>query len=320
MRLQLQRFLFAVIALGFFVSVSPVQASTQLGTYIGIPGDAGVQTQWKSFVTAMGRTPTIMLAYTDATQQWTAIGSYGQWVAGWFNKTTTPYLAGVTPEWDIYTVYAGPGTKTQQWQAVANGTYDAQITQALQAFKDQGFTSMYLRIGSEFNGSWSGDYVANATDATNFVAAWRRIATVAHNFQASSGMKVMTEWNPNSSTIVPSIDATYPGDSYVDMIGLDIYSFSGTAANDPGSQTNVTPIFLANYAKAHGKPFSLPETGGLDAAWVSSMGPVLSQLISSGVVFDHMSLWDPQADASGYPGRLSEGRTAHCREAGPFRR
>lgn len=56
-----------------------------------------------------------------------------------------------------------------------------------------------------------------------WVAAWKRIATVVRSV---SNVKVYTTWNPCVSSYSPFeiVNTTYPGDEYVDVIGLDIYS------------------------------------------------------------------------------------------------
>lgn len=79
-----------------------------------------------------------------------------------------------------------------------------------------------LRFGFEFNGdwfSWSGDPEA-------YVAAWRR----AHDIFAAVGAKnVEWVWAPNvvSCPDTPKNDmhAYYPGDDYVDWVGVDGYNF-----------------------------------------------------------------------------------------------
>ncbi len=79
-----------------------------------------------------------------------------------------------------------------------------------------------LRFGFEFNGdwfTWSGDPVG-------YVSAWRR----AHDlFRAIGADNVEWVWSPNvvSCPDEPenSMHRYYPGDSYVDWIGVDGYNF-----------------------------------------------------------------------------------------------
>jgi beta-mannanase len=101
-----------------------------------------------------------------------------------------------------------------------------------------------------------------AAAQTNFVAAWKHIRNV---FDANSAANVIWLWNPGAGndsapgqTAGGYTDAFYPGDAFVDWIGLDAYnrlddSFAKTFTTDPSyGYTNMT---------AHAKPLLIGETG-----------------------------------------------------------
>jgi beta-mannanase len=75
-----------------------------------------------------------------------------------------------------------------------------------------------VSFGHEMNGTWyvwGNGHVKPAI----FIAAWRRIHT-----EMRSAKNVIWLWNPNRlSGTVRSLEDWYPGDSYVDLIGLDGY-------------------------------------------------------------------------------------------------
>jgi hypothetical protein len=101
-----------------------------------------------------------------------------------------------------------------------------------------------------------------AAAQTNFVSAWRQIRAI---FDANGAANVIWLWNPgadNDSAPGQSsggyTDGFYPGDAYVDWIGLDAYNrqddaFADTYAVDPSyGYTNMTK---------HAKPLLIGETG-----------------------------------------------------------
>jgi hypothetical protein len=116
-----------------------------------------------------------------------------------------------------------------QMNAIAAGTYDATWQSIINAFKNRGYTKIYLRIGQEHNlGSFPWYSTKNATDAAAFVAAFQHVANLAHNLVAGypiTGITVKTVWCPadiNWTAVATS--TTYPGDAYVDVVGPDCYN------------------------------------------------------------------------------------------------
>ena len=78
----------------------------------------------------------------------------------------------------------------------------------------------------EFNGPWFDWGWQHATPA-QFVAAWRHIVTLFRNYGATN---VIWIWNPNVTTryTAPDLQAWYPGDAYVNWVGLDGYFYATT--------------------------------------------------------------------------------------------
>jgi mannan endo-1,4-beta-mannosidase len=77
-----------------------------------------------------------------------------------------------------------------------------------------------ISFGHEMNGNWYPWGTATATPAS-FVAAWRLIHAI---FATAGATNVIWVWNPNviSAASVP-LEPYYPGDSYVNWIGLTGY-------------------------------------------------------------------------------------------------
>jgi hypothetical protein len=147
----------------------------------------------------------------------------------------------------------------QMMKDIANGKYDVDDPAAgrhrvwpaiLDTFRKQGFRKLYLRIGWEQNGNWYGWQVRSEATRTAYIAAWRHVATLAHNYAAAHGMTIETVWSPTASYASPAVPAesSYPGDSSVDIIAPTAYSpiwnatrsADNTAYYDWDSGTNVS--------------------------------------------------------------------------------
>jgi hypothetical protein len=125
----------------------------------------------------------------------------------------------------------------------------------------------------EMNGFW---YVWGRD--SNFVAAWRHF----HDLVVSEGATNVTwAWVPNEIWSDPESDPApyYPGDAYVDWVGLDSYNF-GTNPLQPNFWETpdevVTPTLDVLEEIAPGKPVCICETastevGGDKAAWIADM-------------------------------------------------
>jgi hypothetical protein len=94
------------------------------------------------------------------------------------------------------------------------------------AFSNQGFRKIYLRIGWEQNGNWYGWQVRSEATRVAYIAAWRHVADLAHAYANSHGMVIETMWSPTASYANYGIaeESSYPGDSYVDIVAPTHYS------------------------------------------------------------------------------------------------
>ncbi len=138
----------------------------------------------------------------------------------------------------------------------------------------QGAHPLFLRFASEMNGNWTSWGGAanggNAAAAAAYVAMWRRVYNIAE--RAANDLNTPTKlsfvWAVNFVSIPTatwnSAASYYPGDAYVDWVGIDLYNNCSlpyctvTHANDPASW--ISPIYQAYGAN---KPLMLAETGGL---------------------------------------------------------
>jgi hypothetical protein len=101
-----------------------------------------------------------------------------------------------------------------------------------------------------------------AAAQTNFVTAWRQIRKI---FDANGAANVIWLWNPgadNDSAPGQSAggytDGFYPGDAYVDWIGIDAYNRQDDTFADTYT---VEPSYGYTNMAAHAKPLLIGETG-----------------------------------------------------------
>jgi hypothetical protein len=155
---------------------------------------------------------------------------------------------------------------------ISLGTYDAYFQEFAATVKDFG-GPVFISVNHEMNGTWypySQDYAGSGTTATEFIASWRRIVDV---FRKAGANNVEWVWSPN----VPDVGAVsaakyYPGDEYVDWVGVSFYSGNTADALDPIYKTYAArkPIFITEWATAPEKNRYNPAYPG-DAKWVAQI-------------------------------------------------
>ena len=155
---------------------------------------------------------------------------------------------------------------------IASGAHDSYLTSYADAVASWG-KRLYIRFAHEMNGDWypwsPGLYGNTSAD---YGAAWRHIHAT---FAARGATNVRWVWCPNSeganNHLLPDL---YPGDAYVDWVGLDGYNWGDTRAGT--TWRSLYTIFQANYETLVAmtkKPFMIGETasaesGGDKAAWI----------------------------------------------------
>lgn len=235
---------------GFSVATAPGHAASSagLGVYRGAasPGQVGAFGSW------LGRAPNYALDFF-AGDTWALIESPDWWLNAWQGS---PYSV----EYSVPIIPATGGSL----QEGAAGAYNSHFRKLAQTLVAHGQGNAILRLGWEFNGSWYAWYAGK--DPAAFAAYWRQIVDTMR--AVSPGLRF--DWNPTLGTAGMStgVEAAYPGDSYVDYVGTDVYDQSwGLNYTDPAFRWNefVTEKnglnWVASFAAAHGKPITIPEWG-----------------------------------------------------------
>lgn len=121
---------------------------------------------------------------------------------------------------------------------VTAGTHDAAIRQWAQQVKAWGHP-VFLRFQGECNGWWypwgtgklSSGQIVNGNTVASFVPMWRHV----HDLFAEEGVTNVTWiWSVNYMSDdgrYPSLAAIYPGDAYVDWVGISVYNLASNGAN-----------------------------------------------------------------------------------------
>ncbi len=189
--------------------------------------------------------------------------------------------------------------------AAASGTYDEHYRKAAQTLS--GYRpherALYVRTGWEFNGDWF-PWTAQGK-AKDFVGAFQHFVTV---FRSVSN-RFRIEWNVNVGDVGMNPEDAYPGDGYVDIVGMDFYWNTHWDPADPTKAwtSMVTRKYGLNwhqdFAKAHGKPTAYSEWGMMSDNGAVYMQQAKTWFDSHDVVYQ--TYWNADND---FKGKLSSGQ------------
>jgi hypothetical protein len=175
-------------------------------------------------------------------------------------------------------------------KAIANGEYDTYLRKwAEDAQKLEG--PFFLRLGHEMNDPYRYPWGPHNNDPADFIAAWRHVVEL---FRAAGTDNAIWVWSPHPA--YPPFDLFYPGDEYVDWLGVTTLNY-GTIA--PWSQWwTFNEIFKPCYDSLshHDKPIMITEFGSLSvggdrAEWFAAALEALPRDYPAvkGLVFFHNS-------------------------------
>jgi len=163
----------------------------------------------------------------------------------------------------------------------ATGAYDEHFVHLARTLVAHGMGDSSLRIGWEFNNVAYPWYAAGQAPA--FVAYWRHIVTA---LRSVPGGHFTIVWNPSRSspspatTAVGDLESYYPGDRYVDKVGIDVYDQA--FLHYPGAEAQFQSIrtlpggldWIAGFGAVHRKPVVVPEFGLGRGASAPASGPL----------------------------------------------
>jgi Glycosyl hydrolase family 26 len=242
---------------------------------------------------AIGMSVSCVSAYLDGATSW------AEWEDPWITEPQKGYTSWVRAEpQDRQLVLALdliPDTLEDQndpliWeQSCAKGRFDHYAKRLGTNLVAAGLGYSVLRLGPEMNGPWEPDFMGNTVSEQKLWASC--FANEVTAFREAPGEHFLVVWNPNACTEnIPYLNY-YPGNAYVDILGLDL--FDGVCAAPTGSTTPITWNQLANepaglasfeaFAKVQNKPMSFPEWGllrdpnGDDQAYINGIGSTFTK-------------------------------------------
>jgi Ca2+-binding RTX toxin-like protein len=201
---------------------------------------------------------------------------------------------------------------TSSLAAAADGNYNSyyvQVAQTLLAGTESG-DPIYIRTGWEANADWfSWSAIGHEQD---FIGAYQQMVEA---FRSVSD-RFEFEWNVNYSNSGIDPATIYPGDHYVDVIGMDFYYSPLYQGSDPVAAFNFIKNakfglqWLEDFAADHGKPTAYSEWGINSDNAAEYIKLVHEWFDSHDVVYE--SLWDRTMDQVT---ALSDGRLPNAGEA-----
>ena len=164
---------------------------------------------------------------------------------------------------------------------ILSGEADSYIRQWATGIRALGYP-VAVRFAQQMNGSWfPWAEGVNGNQAGEYVAAWKHVRQLFDSVGATNAVWV---WSPNISfTGSTPLAGLYPGDEYVDWIGLDGYN--GGSDLPWGGWIGPQDLFLPTIGEIRSftqKPLLLTEVasaeaGGSKAEWIRSFFEMLQQ-------------------------------------------
>jgi Glycosyl hydrolase family 26 len=254
-----------VMALTLTLTTLTVRAEAQPRDTLGVYAGAGAPEAVEAFENRLGAEVSVVHD-TLSKESWSALTDVDWWLSQW---GPTKYAQRV-----VYTVPMLPNSGGTLAEGAA-GAYNTHFRLLAQRLVAGGQANATLRIGPEFNGNWFKWTIAVPNGGAEFASYWRQIVTT---MRSVPGANFKFDWCPNAGSLyvngqpLQAVSA-WPGDAYVDYVGLDVYDQSWAPHRaDPAARwnefVNVSDglLWQRDFAAAHGKAMTFPEWGLADRA------------------------------------------------------
>jgi len=197
----------------------------------------------------------------QAGYSWTALVESSRLIHTWQGHHRGLLMSFSIPLW------AGLGT---HYAAAASGYYNGHFKAMARRLVAAGLGHAVLRLGWEFNGGWFGWGVSRAKArklydyrATSIARAWRQIVPA---IRSVPGAHFTFDWCVAAGPHFRRVALAYPGDSYVDFIGEDVYDWNRDGwGRTPQARWHAIVhqgtglAWQAKFAARHHKAISFPE-------------------------------------------------------------
>jgi len=242
-----------------------------------------------TFDTETDSTVTCISAYLTGAQTW------AQWIQPWVTGSAEGYSSWVAEEpqsrqlvlaMNLIPDDLGDVNDPLKWErSCVVGNFDSYATRLANNLVASGLGNSVIRLGDEMNGVWESDFIGTTTTEQRLWA--KCFANEVTGFRRAPGEHLLFDWNPNACVGNYPFANYYPGNAYVDILGLDLYDVGCDEPNTPLSFSQLAgePAGLTSFeafAKAMGKPMSLPEWGlsiapsGDDPGYIDGIGSTVA--------------------------------------------
>ena len=239
-------------------TTAPTPSTLREGVYVGAANPSGVA----SFASTTGTDPAIASDYLPSDSGWSGMDGAGgslSWMFadGWQG---TPYTLSLGVP-IIPTDSSGNAVGTLA--IGATGAYNNYFVTLAQTLVAAGESDAYLRLGWEFDGGWYAWSATTPSEEASFATYFQQIVTAMRSVPGSNFNFV---WNPDATAFTESnydVTLAYPGNAYVDVIGLDAYDETWATPQNPANAWNETvfPALTAaqQFAETQGEPLAITE-------------------------------------------------------------
>jgi hypothetical protein len=251
---------------------------------------SGLQDSINNFQSATDSTVSCVGVYTDSASTWsqwsdpwitTSAGSaYQSWVA------EAPQSHQLVVEVDLIPSNLSDVNDPLSWEtSCAAGDFNSYASQLGANLVSAGLQNSVIRLASEANGTWEGDYVGSTTQEQTLWASCFDNEVTA--LRSAAGEHFLIDWNPDACTQPIPWANYYPGNSYVDIMGLDLYDVDCHTPDTAVSYSTLSNeafglVSFEAFAASQGKPMSFPEWGlasssaGDDPAYISGIASTVN--------------------------------------------
>jgi hypothetical protein len=227
---------------------------------VGAANPAGIA----AFDDVTGTHSTIAADYLPANAGWSGMDGEGGSLSWMFAQawTGTAYTLSL----GVPIIPTDPAGRPQGTLASgAAGAYDAHFTTLAETLVAAGESNAYLRLGWEFDGGWNAWKATTPSSERNFAAYFRHIVAA---MSTVPGAHFRFVWNPDADAFNSTgynVALAYPGNAYVNDIGIDIYDQSWVAPLTPAdawTETTLPSLTAAEaFANRRDKPVAVTEWG-----------------------------------------------------------
>jgi hypothetical protein len=246
-------------SLGLVLNTTPAQAQSRAkfepsnGVYHGVSvqetwTDAGLRSQIQEYQKLAGKRLAVVTWFASLYEK----GSMTAWRQNYIATLARVKRMGAVSlvKFSVQDYVYDRTKKMAGVKQISQGVYDAyfeEFADTIKDFKDP----VFISVNHEMNGTWypySEGYPGSTAKAEDFVAMWQRIVDIFRKRGANNAAFV---WSPNVPDVGPvPYSKYYPGDAYVDWVGVSFYSGNPVSNLDPIYRTYASrkPIFITEWA------------------------------------------------------------------------